>query len=169
MQYGPFVFWGKQKQFQRFLELPSKTTATFELALSGEAPEAELEEYGWRVRSARSVSMTPDDYRRYLASSGAEFSVAKDIYVATNSGWFSERTACYLASGCPAIVQDTGFSKFLPRGPGLHPFRRIEEASEAVERVTADYETESAGARKIAERYFDSQVVLGDLLNIVKI
>lgn len=166
-RHGHATFWGKQREMMKVLELPRRTKAQFEVALSGEGPEGELRERGWNVVPAASVSSSPEAYQRYIASSGAEFSVAKDMYVDTRSGWFSERTACYLASGRPAVVQDTGFTAWLPRSAGVHAFRDVDEAAECVHRVETSFGDECAQARAIAETYFDASRVLGELLAAV--
>jgi hypothetical protein len=148
----------------KVLRQPRRTGADLELALSGDGPSDELRRHGWRVRSAASVSSSPREYQRYIEASGAEFSVAKDIYTTTRSGWFSERTACYLASGRPAVVQNTGFTKYLPQGSGLHAFCDPDEAVDAIRSVQANFEDECREAKRIAERYFDAATVLTDLL-----
>src|SRR4029079_178804 len=102
---------------------------------------------------------------RYVQASGAEFSVAQQIYVETRSGWFSDRTVRYLASGKPVLVQDTGFSRTLPVGVGLLSFRTVQEAAKGAEQIAASYERHSQAARKIAEEYFDSDTVLGRFLD----
>jgi hypothetical protein len=106
----------------------------------------------------------PDAFRQYVRGSDAEFSVAQGIYVDTASGWFSDRTVRYLASGKPALVQDTGFSSNYPVGEGLLAFRTIEEAVAGAELIRRDYETHSRAARALAEEYFDSKSVLGGFL-----
>jgi hypothetical protein len=164
-RHGDEVFWGKRPEVMKVLRLPRRTGADLELAVSGDGPIDELRRHGWRVRSAASVSSSPRDYQRYIEASGAEFSVAKDIYTTTHSGWFSERTACYLASGRPAVVQDTGFTTSIPRGAGLHAFRDLDEAADAIRSVEADFENECEQARKLAARCFDARRVLVDLLN----
>lgn len=157
---------GKQRELEALVGLPRLTGATMEIAANGDAPES-LARNGWRTRSAFSVSTSPQAYREYIASSAAEFSVAKDLYANTGSGWFSERTACYLASGRPAVLQDTGFSKRLPVGTGLHAFRGGEEAAAGISRVLENHPSECARARSIAEQYFDAPKVLGELLGAV--
>ena len=106
------------------------------------------------------MSRTPSKYREFIHASKAEFGVAKHTYVATHSGWFSDRTECYLASGRPALVQDTGWSAHLPNGTGLIPFSTPEEAIDALSRVSADWARHSRGASEIAREHFDARVVL---------
>ncbi|HYG33633.1 MAG TPA: hypothetical protein VEC99_02535, partial [Clostridia bacterium] len=107
---------------------------------------------------------TPDCFRRYIQESAAEFSVAQGVYVDTKSGWFSDRTVRYLASGRPALVQDTGFSRNYPTGKGLVAFRTMEEAVEGASRIASDYSEHSQAARSIAESFFDSDKVISELL-----
>jgi hypothetical protein len=159
----------KQGKLMAMLELPRSTGATMELAVSGSAPVDVFAHHGWRTRPAFSISHSPQAYRRYIARSAAEFSVAKDTYVETQSGWFSERTACYLASGRPAVVGNTGFSKRLPTGGGLHAFRGFDEARDGIQRVIQNHAHESLRARSIAEECFDAPKVLGRLLEAVKL
>jgi hypothetical protein len=163
-RYGDRQFWGKEKEFEKVLDLPVATGAHFELASSGEAPEDLLREHGWRIRPAFSVSRSTSAYQRYISSSGGEFTVAKDMYAQTRSGWFSERTACYLASGRPAVVQDTGGRNSSSDGLGLHVFQDSEEAATGIARVMENYQQESRAARAIAEEHFDAQRVLTELL-----
>jgi hypothetical protein len=110
------------------------------------------------------VAADANQYRCYVRASGAEFSVAQGIYVDTHSGWFSDRTIRYLASGKPALVQDTGFSRNLPVGEGLLAFRTIDEAAAGAREIVANYERHSRAARKLAKDYFDSDKVLATML-----
>jgi len=123
-----------------------------------------LSENGWTLVSPDKVACSPSAYRRYVQQSQAEFMVAKNIVVETSSGWFSDRTACYLAAGKPVLVQDTGLSHHLPCGKGLLIFTNLEEAVEGVDRILADYELHAKHARRIAEECFDSDRILRNLL-----
>jgi hypothetical protein len=152
----------KDVEFLRFLDLPSRTGPRFELAVNG--PETFLREHGWSTLPAMRVSKTPHDYREFIQSSRGEFGVAKHTYVATRSGWFSDRTECYLAAGRPAIVQDTAWTEHLPSGEGLLAFSTPEEAAEAIARVDADYPRHAARAAEIAEEHFEARRVLSSLL-----
>jgi hypothetical protein len=116
---------------------------------------------GWGVVDANQVCASLDAYRDYICTSKAEWSVAKQIYVEARPGWFSERSACYLAAGRPVVVQDTGFGSVLPVGEGLLRFQCLDEAVEAVREVEANYERHAAAARDLAKHYFDSDLVLG--------
>jgi hypothetical protein len=156
----------KDEEFLRFIDLPSRTPQPLELAISG-APVSVVERFrgaGWSVRDPGAELADTAAYRAYLASSRGEFSVAKNAYVQTGSGWFSDRTVCYLAAGRPAVVQDTGFTEHLPHGEGLIGFADLEQAASAITRVNADYARHRAAARQIAAEYFAHDVVLPRLL-----
>ena len=156
-------FASKGDELAKLLELPARTGLAFEVALDSrrdDGPRALLERRGWSVLDPASVAADPDSFRRYVQRSWAEFSVAKGAYVETSSGWFSERTARYLASGRPALVQDTGFSRTLPVGEGLLAFRTLDEAVAGARQIAADYERHRTAARRIAEEFFESDKVL---------
>jgi hypothetical protein len=163
---GDVYHWSKHLEFMKFLELPSRTDQALELALSGvdEADARLLQAHGWRVRDAAELSGDLDAYRRYISGSRAEFTVAKDQNVRLRSGWFSDRSASYLASGRPVVTQDTGFGNILPTGCGLFGFLTLEEAVVAVEAINSDYHRHSRAASDLAREYFDSDVVLERLL-----
>src|SRR5262249_46474915 len=140
--------------------LPARTPVPLQVALSGAAPRDELRDHGWQIVDAYEKSCTLDAYRDYLRSSRAEWSIAKNAYVATRSGWFSTRSAAYLALGKPVVVQDTGFRRHYTVGEGLLPFTTVEEAAEAIACVESDYHRHCVAARAIAEREFAAEVVL---------
>jgi hypothetical protein len=127
---GPTVngvmYCGKSVEFNKFIGLAARSSLPLEVAMSGKAPRDALRAAGWKIREAFEISADPWAYRNYLADSLGEWSVAKNAYVASRSGWFSCRTACYLALGVPAIVQDTGFTKFIPAGEGVLAFNTID-------------------------------------------
>lgn len=156
---------GKSVEFLRFLELPARSSLPLEIALSGPAPRELLTKAGWKVIDAFEISHDPWVYRDYLASSRAECSVAKNAYAATRSGWFSCRSACYLALGIPVIVQDTGFDSIIPAGQGVLTFNTLDEAEAAINEVQGEYERHRRAARQIARDYFDASVVLNRLLD----
>lgn len=164
--HGRTLTWSKDVQFMRLLDLPRRVEAPIELALSlsDEAVAERLRRAGWQVRPAGPLSKDIDAYRGYILGSAGEFSVAKEQNVALRSGWFSDRTATYLAAGRPAIVQDTGFGCALPTGQGLLAFSTLEEAEAAFAAVQADYERHCRAARAIASEYLRAEVVLEDLL-----
>ena len=135
------------------------------LAAGGsEPPMARWRELGWQVIDSHDVSVTPEDYRDFIQKSRGEISVAKNLYVDTRSGWFSCRSVCYLAAGLPVVVQDTGFSEFLPTGEGLLAFSDGEEAAGAVREVASDYARHQQAALEVARECFATDRVLGKLL-----
>jgi hypothetical protein len=155
----------KDVEFWRIVDLPSRVGSVFEIALGGaSAPLEKIASAGWRLADPRRITATPWSYCEYIAQSRGEFSVAVNLEVKARTGWFSDRTAAYLASGKPVIVQDTGFSEYLPCGEGLFAFSTIEEAEHAVRTIAADYPRHCAAARSIAETYFSSDVVIGGIL-----
>ncbi|HEY6150153.1 MAG TPA: hypothetical protein VIW19_06505 [Gaiellaceae bacterium] len=171
--FGPVEYAGKSyglrvHEFRKFLELPRRSDRPFELALDihpdDERDRALLEQNGWVLVKPVEAAGDPDRYQAYIASSLGELMVAKGIYVETRSGWFSDRSACYLASGRPVLAQDTGLEGLYPLGEGLLPFRTIDDALAAVEVVCGDYARHAAAARAIAEEHFDSDIVLTELL-----
>jgi hypothetical protein len=155
-------------EFRKFVELPLLTSRRFELAFDIDPAETQdlalLDGNGWKLVDPRRVANEPGTYRAYLRSSLAEFMVARGIYVQTRSGWFSERSICYLASGRPVLAQDTGLDGLYPLGEGLLTFRTVEEAAAGVEEIEADYPRHSRAARELAEAYFGSDHVLERLL-----
>jgi hypothetical protein len=159
----------KRPEFLRVVDLLALTGEPFELALDltamGNNDDRQLlMEKGWRVVDAHQVAGDFASYRRYVQSARAEFSVAKPGYVKTRSGWFSDRSACYLAAGRPVVVQETGFSAFLPTGRGVLSFTTIEEAIQGVAAIRQQYGVHCRAAREIACEYFAAEKVLGQLL-----
>jgi hypothetical protein len=154
----------KSASFWPYLDLPARTGASFELALgSPTAPRDLLMAQGWRVLDPFEPTRDPWTYQRYLSASKAEFSVAKEGYVVSRSGWFSERSAAYLASGRPALVQDTG-AEAIPAGAGHLTFSSPEQALVGIEEINARYAFHCQAAREIAEACFDSDLVLSSLI-----
>jgi hypothetical protein len=173
---GPFgpIEWDRRRfgtkvhEFRKFVALPTLVDVPFEVALGihpREAADLELlAGHRWHLVDPREVAGTHERFRQYVTGSMAEFSVAQEMYVASASGWFSDRTTRYLAAGRPALVQDTGFSRQLPVGDGLVTFTTLEEAVAGAESILADYPRHSAAARKVAAEFFDSDRVLTDVL-----
>jgi hypothetical protein len=158
---GGRTFGMKSASFEPYLDLPSATGEALELAVgSASAPRALLRRHGWRVRNPLVPTRTARSYQRYLRASKGEFSVAKHGYAVSRCGWFSERTAAYLASGRPAVVQDTGFSERLECGLGVLAFATPDEAAAALDDVSAAYTQHCAAARDVAHAYFDARIVL---------
>jgi hypothetical protein len=155
----------KEPEFARIERVAERVDAPFELAVGGiGAPLERWRNLGWSVVDAGAISGTLEDYRSYLQGSRGEFSVAKNVYVDTRSGWFSCRSVCYLAAGRPVVTQDTGWTSHVATGEGLFGFTTLENAVGAVDQVERDYDHHCEAARKIAETYFDSDLVLGELL-----
>jgi len=165
---GDVYGWSKHVEFLKFIELPWRTRQAFELALAGADAEVidQLKRHGWRIRDALAVSRATAFYRAYLCGSRGEFTVAKDQYRRLRSGWFSDRSACYLAAGRPVVAQDTGFGCALPVGEGLFAFTKMDDVVSAVDAITADYVRHSAAARRVAEEYFGAERVTSGLLDI---
>lgn len=163
--YGGRTYGMKSLSFQDYLDMPGKTGARLEVAVGGaSAPREELRRNGWIVRDPMQPSRDPWIYRRFLQEAKAEFTVAKHAYVVTASGWFSDRSAEYLACGRPVVTQETGFSRWLPTGTGVLAFASPQEAVIAIERVGADYERHCRAAREVAAEHFDARQVLPSLL-----
>lgn len=165
IEYGGRTYGLKVHEFRKFLALPEESPHGFEIALDihpGDSADLErLHGHGWEVVDPRAVAGDPDAFRTYVQRSGSEFSVAQGVYVDTVCGWFSDRTTRYLASGRPALIQDTGFSRILPVGEGLVAFTTLEEAVAGANDLVARYEEHSAAARRIAEERFAAAIVLG--------
>jgi hypothetical protein len=168
----------KVHEFRKYMALPAKCRPsldgpTFEVALSIHSADAKdqalLIENGWRLVDPRLVAGDPQVFRGYIQRSGAEWSVAQGLYVDTSSGWFSERSARYLASGKPVLVQDTGFARHLPTGEGLISFGNLDEAIAGANDIVENYERHSAAARAIAEDHFDSDRVIGRFIEEIGI
>jgi hypothetical protein len=163
------VFYGQKAHSLRpFFALPMLTPEKFLLAMSIHPDEkkdlAALVANGWQLMDPRVVARSPASYREFIQQSKAEFGIAKSGYVASRCGWFSDRSVCYLASGRPVIAQETGFSRFLPTGKGLHAFQTTEDVLTAIAAINSDYQEHARMARAIAEEHFDSDRVLTKLL-----
>jgi hypothetical protein len=161
---GGRVYGGKNVEFAKVLALPRRSTTALEVALSGAAPRDDLMAAGWRLRDARAVSATPAAYQSYLAGSRGELSVAKEAYVATRSGWFSTRSASYLALGRPVVIQDTGLAAHYPIGDAVLTFTDLDGAAAALAEVERGYPQRCRAARALAVEAFASERVLGRLL-----
>jgi hypothetical protein len=153
------------------LPLPQRSSHPFEIALAIHPADgkdlAALEDNDWRIVDPTEIVAQPHAFREYVQASGAEFSVAQGVYVDTRSGWFSDRTIRYLASGKPALVQDTGFGDQLPVGDGLLSFKTLDDAETGAHEIVRNYEHHCRAARAIAENHFASDQVLGSLLDRV--
>jgi hypothetical protein len=164
---GESYTWSKSVEFLKLLDVPRRAGVTIELALALNNADtiALLERSGFSVTEAQPLSRDRSTYRSFITGSGAEFSAAKDQNVRLRSGWFSDRTATYLATGRPAVVQDTGFDVALPTGEGLLAFRTADEAVECLHRVVSDYERHSHTAHELAAEHFRAEAVLARLLS----
>ncbi|HEU4439026.1 MAG TPA: hypothetical protein VFT36_07230 [Methylomirabilota bacterium] len=178
---GQTYTWSKHHEFLKLIDLPRRTAQPLELALAirGRAGDGEsgwiprdredadalrlLTRHGWRVVNALPLSHDLAAYRAYLLGSRGEFTVAKDQNVRLRSGWFSDRSACYLAAGRPVVTQDTAFGKFVPTGEGLFAFAGADDAVAALAAINADYTRHARAAREIARDYFQAETVLGKL------
>ena len=174
--WAPIEFEGERyglraHEFRRFADVPRASGLALEVALDIDAADAadaaRLREGGWRLSDPNEVSGTPDDYRSYVRGSRAEFSVAKGMYVRAKSGWVSDRTACYLASGRPALVQDTGLDGAVETGLGLVTFATPEEAVDRARALHGDWRRHARAARALGVERFDSDRVLGRLAEAV--
>jgi hypothetical protein len=182
---GEVYQWSKHHEFLKFIDLPRRVARPLELAMNLAEPETirhgegtvvpayglsagerrTLEANGWRLVEAREFTKDPWAYRDYVRSSAGEFTVARDLNVRLRSGWFSERSACYLAAGRPVITQDTGFGNVLPTGEGLFAFNSTDEAVAAFEEVNGDYARHGRAARAVAEEFFRAETVLSKVLS----
>jgi hypothetical protein len=171
--YGGQVLGSRVHEFRKFASLPVRVRPPYELALDIHLDEsadlALLRANGWSLVDPTRAAGDPGAYRAYVQRSRAELCVAKNIYVEMRSGWFSDRSACYLASGKPVLAQDTGFTETLPAGEGLLAFSTMEDAIEAVGEIEGDYDRHAAAARRVAEEHFDSDRVLGELLSQLEV
>ncbi len=163
---GEKYLWSKSREFLRFVEAPKRAGEIFELATNISDPRAakKFERNGWRLVSPLQMSVDYWLYRDYIQRSKGEFTVAKDQYVRLNTGWFSDRSACYLAAGRPVITQETGFTKNYGGNAGLLAFRSLDEIAEAAKMIRADYKKHSDAARRIAREVFEAKTVLESLL-----
>ena len=179
---GQTYTWSKHHEFLKIIDLPRRTPQPLELALAvrGRAADGEtawvprdqedaeaiqsLTRHGWRVVNAMPLSHDNARYRDYILASRGEFTVAKDQNVRLRSGWFSDRSACYLAAGRPVVTQDTAFGKFVPTGEGLFAFASLDDIPAALEAINSDYGRHARAAREIAEAYFKAETVLARLV-----
>ncbi|HEY1374381.1 MAG TPA: hypothetical protein VGH50_18050 [Candidatus Binatia bacterium] len=166
---GETYFWSKHREFVKFIDVPKRAAQPVELATGldnlGDDDAELLRSNGWRLVDAHPLTLSPQPYRDYICASRGELTAAKDLNVRLKSGWFSERSACYLAAGRPVITQDTGFDSVLPTGRGLFAFNTAEDIVAALDAINSDYERESRAARAIAEEYFKAETVLARLLS----
>ena len=160
----------KDVEFEKFFDLPSRTSVPLELAVAGSrVPKDRLIENGWRLRSGHEVTMTYDDFVGYVNASRGELSIARNAFVAANTAWFSDRGTAYLACGRPVVQQETGFSEHLPCGEGLFAVNDAADAAAAIGTICGDYDRHSRRAREIARDCLDASVVLKRFLSEIGI
>jgi hypothetical protein len=159
--------WSKSREFLRFIGAPKEAGETFEMAtnIDDSGTRKKFEQNRWRLTSPLQMSVDYWLYRDYIQRSKGEFTVAKDQYVRLNTGWFSDRSACYLAAGRPVITQETGFTKNYGGKEGLLSFRTLDEIADAVKRINADYAKHSRAARALAREVFEAETVLESILD----
>ena len=170
LRYAGKTFKPKYSEFLRFAELPGRVRQSLEVSLKNYDPDdpriKKLVENGWLIQNATERLDTLEKYRQYIATSRAEIGIAQNAYIEGHSGWFSDRSAHYLASGKPVLAQGTGFEDHLPTGEGLIAFNNLEEASRGVEEINSNYERHCRSARALAEENFDYRKVLPEMLRI---
>lgn len=165
LQYKDKEYGQKDVEFAKFLSLAQQTSHPMEIAVSGSnIPTTDLKRAGWRIRDAQECTISFDAYCNYIRFSRGEFSVCKNVFVTTRSGWFSDRSAAYLASGRPVVLQDTGFSEHLPTGEGLFAVDTVEEAADAITEIQGNYKRHTRTARRIAEENLSAEFVLSKFL-----
>lgn len=164
---GQTYYWTKDREFMKIIDLPRRRPVKFELATVVEEESARriLYENGWSIVPSLPISRDIDKYREYIQKSRGEFTVTKEQVVRPRTGWFSDRSATFLAAGRPVITQETGFSKFLPTGKGLFGFLTMDEILSAVDVIQSDYAGNCRAAREIAQEYFAAEKVLGKLMS----
>jgi hypothetical protein len=164
--HGQTYYWTKHREFEKLVDLPRcRPKVSFEIAAGvGDDVRRLLLGNGWRHVNSVPISRDLARYRRYIESSRGEFTVARDQYVRPNTGWFSDRSACYLAAGRPVITQETGFSKFVPSGKGLFGFKTMQDVLAAVDAIESDWAGHARAAREIAAEYFAAEKVVASLM-----
>lgn len=168
LKYEGVIYDQKVSEFERFRDLPRRTPTPMKMAVSGTKydPEA-IRRDGWTFVDALPISLTAENYQNFIAGSAGEWSVAKNVYRATNSGWFSCRTACYLAAGRPAVVQDTTWSRYVPSGAGLFAFETMEECVDAIAKLANDPKKHQAAAYDVAREYLAPDRVLTPMIEAI--
>jgi hypothetical protein len=167
LEYQNQTYGQKDVEFQRLIDLPKHTPQPLEIVMSGgEEIRDNFRAAGWSILDSGDITRNLDRYMNYVRGSRGEFSAAKNAYVKTRCGWFSDRTVCYLASSRPVAIQDTGIADWLPTGRGVLTFSTLAEAADCLARINADYETHSRAARELATQYFDYRTVLPRILDM---
>lgn len=166
VEYNGVTYGQKDLEFEKFISLPTMVNAPVAVAVSGLSEEKSqtLKQHGWLISSAQKVTLSFDSFRSFITNCKGEFSVCKNVYTATRSGWFSDKSAAYMASGRPVVVQETGFSEYLPTGEGLFAVDNVEEARNAIELIESNYKKHAEKAREIAFEYLEAKVILKNFL-----
>ena len=162
--YNGVSYGQRDKEFLKYIDLPRRHAQKFCLAMMGTKPET-LTQHGWEVEPGEIISKTPRSYHDFIQGSRAEFSVPKNGYVEMRGGWFSDRSVCYLASGRPVLIEDTGLGDWLPVGEGLLTFDNLAQAAIGIDQINSDHERHRQAARRLAEEYFDATKVLARFLD----
>lgn len=164
------AFGHKDREFGRIAPLPSRGHGDYVLAAGGAGvPREALGRDGWRLVNPLRVTATPEDYAAFIAAARADIGVAKHAYVASRSGWFSDRSTCFLASGRPVLHQDTGYADWLPADSGVLPFSDLESLIDALDRLDRDYDLHARAARRVAEEHFEARVVIAEMLQAAEL
>lgn len=159
-EYQGRIYGKKGIEFERFIGLPGLVSEALEVAVSGHPPLERLKDNGWVVRDANEVARSVDTFRNYVAGSKGEFSIAKNVFVETQCGWWGDRAGVYLSYGKPVVLQDAGFSRHIPCGQGLMAINTVDEAVAAIAEINADYKLHARKARELAEEYLDVEKVM---------
>ena len=162
--YRGISYGQKDCEFERFLDLPARTNHPVAIAVAGNPPRGQLLDSGWQLFEAHKVTTSFSAYRAFIHQSAGEFSVAKQVFVALRTGWFSDRSASYLAAGRPVVLQNTGFDRVLPTGEGLFAVQTVDEAAAAIDAIKSDYGRHSRAALEIAREHLDATIVMQRLL-----
>jgi hypothetical protein len=167
--YKGVEYGSKGAEFEKLMDLPRHVRSRLNVAVGGvSAPLERLASSGWQVTDGPEATVTPSRYQEFIRDSRGEISTAKNVYVALRTGWFSCRSACYLAAGRPVVVQDTGFRSIIPCGAGVLAFGTPDEAIAALQLAEADYEGQSAAALEVAREHFDCERVLGKMIQDIE-
>jgi hypothetical protein len=165
VEYNCYTYGHKNREFERFIDLPRQTSQAFALAAGGPVPRERLKQHGWRLVDPLEATGTIQAYQKFIAGSRADFGIAKHAYVASRCGWFSDRSTCYLAAGRPVLHQETGFSDWLPVGEGVFAFSVMDDVVEALHCLDLDYERHARAARSLAEDHFQASDVIKTMLS----
>jgi hypothetical protein len=158
----------KVPEYEKFHDLPKRVDVPLALAIGGyKTPFDEIRRNGWQTIDAQTATITPQNYQKFIADSAGEWSIAKNVYVDTRSGWFSCRTACYLAAGRPAVVQETGWSRHVPSGQGIIAFTTMEEATDGLKRVATNPVQHRVAAYDVAREYLAPDKVLPPMIDAI--